>query len=57
MKDRVHSKEHAYEAVNSEDSDLSDMEEEEDEATMSRKGKFEQTQPLTVRLKKLRQRR
>lgn len=56
MKDRVHSKEHAYEAVNSEDSDLSDMEE-EDEATMSRKGKFEQTEPLTERLKKLRQRR
>lgn len=56
MKDRVHSKEHAYEAVNSEDSDLSDMEE-EDEATMSRKGKLEQTEPLTVRLKKLRQRR
>lgn len=55
MKDRGRSKEHAYEAVNSEDSDVLDME--ESEVMRSRKGKFEQTEPLTVRLMKLRKRR
>lgn len=54
MKDRGRSKEHAYEAVNSEDSDVLDME--ESEVMRSRKGKFEQTEPLTVRLMKLRKR-
>ena len=51
-KDRPRS--HGYEAVNSEDSD---DEERMDDATSSTRQKFEQTEPLSVRLMKLRKRR
>ncbi|XP_020629472.1 transmembrane channel-like protein 7 [Orbicella faveolata] len=51
-KDRPRS--HDYEAVNNEDSD---DEKQMDEATSSTRKKFEQTEPLSVRLTKLRKRR
>ena len=51
-KDRPRS--HGYEAVNNEDSD---DEQRMDEATSSTKEKFEQTEPLSARLMKLRKRR
>jgi len=54
MKGKDRPRSHDYEAVNNEDSDDEEL---MDEATSATRKKFEQTEPLSVRLMKLRQRR
>lgn len=53
MQDGDQTRANDYEAVNSEDSDENDLDESKSTA---RKKKFEQTEPLSVRLVKLRKR-